>query len=94
VTATGAGAVRVAPGSTGSKTTIHRYLPEFDNEGASFGKQVAVSEALQDLVGRLTERLHEEADARIKEVEARYAAELEARDRTIVEQHTEITGNR
>lgn len=84
-------AVRIALGNTGSKTTIHRYLQELDEEeGAGFGKQVAVSEALQDLVGRLAARLHEEAEARIKETEARCATQLVARDRTIAEQKAEI----
>jgi len=46
-------AVRVALGNTGSKTTIHRYLKELEEEdGQGVGAKVAVSEALQDLVGR------------------------------------------
>ena len=56
-------AVRVALGNTGSKTTIHRYLKELEEEeGQGLGAKVAVSEALQDLVGRLAGRLHEEAE--------------------------------
>ena len=59
-------AVRVALGNTGSKTTIHRYLKELEEEeGQGFGAKVAVSEALQDLVGRLAvlEGLQRDDDA-------------------------------
>ena len=47
-------AVRAELGHTGSKTTIHRYLKEIEEEeGAPSGSKIAVSEALQELVGRL-----------------------------------------
>src|SRR3546814_15616548 len=59
-------ALRVALGNTGSKTTIHRNLKELEEEeGAGVGAQVAVSDALQDLIGRLAGRLTEERDARL-----------------------------
>ncbi|NHZ66579.1 MULTISPECIES: DNA-binding protein [Massilia] len=64
-------AVRVALGNTGSKTTIHKYLKELEEEDGGAGKKGAVSEALQDLVSRLAARLHEEANARIDAVEVR-----------------------
>ena len=61
-------AVRVALGNTGSKTTIHRYLKELEEEeGQGVGAKVAISEALQDLVARLAGRLHEEAEAVVAE---------------------------
>lgn len=70
-------ALRVALGNTGSKTTIHRYLRELEaEEGAGVGAQVAVSDALQDLVTRLAARLHEEAEARITTVREETAAQL------------------
>src|SRR3546814_15190296 len=51
-------ALRVALGNTGSKTTIHRYLKELEEEeGASVGAKVAVSDALQDQIGRVAGRL-------------------------------------
>ncbi|MBK9616761.1 MAG: DNA-binding protein [Uliginosibacterium sp.] len=63
-------AVRAELG-TGSKTTIHRYLKELEEEeGGGVGGGIAVSEALQDLVGRLSARLNDEADARIAETRA------------------------
>jgi len=64
-------AVRVALGNTGSKTTIHKYLKELEEEDGGAGKKASVSEALQDLVSRLAAQLHEEADARIEAAEAR-----------------------
>lgn len=70
-------AVRQELGNTGSKATIHRYLKEIEEEeGGKSGTKVAISEALQDLVARLAERLQMEADARIAEVRAKYVAEL------------------
>ena len=74
-------AVRTELGNTGSKTTIHRYLKELEEEeGDGFGRGVAVSEAIQDLVGRLAQRLHEEAEELISELQARQAEQLAQRD--------------
>jgi chromosome segregation ATPase len=70
-------AVRTELGNTGSKGTIHRYLKEIEEEeGGQTGNQVAVSEALQDLIARLAARLHEEADARFTEATAQHQAQL------------------
>jgi chromosome segregation ATPase len=70
-------AVRVELGNTGSKATIHRFLKEIEEEeGGTTGTRVSVSEAIQDLVGRLAARLNEEADARGLEIQARNAAEI------------------
>ncbi len=55
-------AVRMALGNTGSKTTIHKYLKELEEEEGAGPRKVAISEALQDLVERLAARLREEAD--------------------------------
>lgn len=84
-------AVRAELGNTGSKTTIHRYLRELEEEeGAGFGKKIAVSEALQDLVDRLAARLHEEAEERISEVRDEYTRQIANRDETIAAQKREI----
>lgn len=70
-------AIRVELGNTGSKATIHRYLKEIEEEeGGTVGSKVAVSEAIQDLVGRLAGRLHEEAEAQIAEARTRYTTEI------------------
>lgn len=70
-------AVRAELGNTGSKSTIHRYLKEIEEEdGGRTGTQVAVSEAIMDLAGRLAGRLHDEADARIAEAGEIYRAQI------------------
>ncbi|WP_053068010.1 DNA-binding protein [Vogesella sp. EB] len=70
-------AIRAELGNTGSKTTIHRYLKELEEEeGAGSGAKIAVSEAIQELVGRLAARLHEEADERIAAMAAESATQL------------------
>lgn len=68
-------AIRSELGNTGSKTTIQRYVKEIEEEqGGATGAQVSVSEAIQDLVGRLAARLNEDADARSAEALALSAA--------------------
>jgi SOS-response transcriptional repressor LexA len=62
---------------TGSKSTIHRYLKEIEEEeGGATGTRVAVSEAIQDLVGRLAARVNEEAEERVTAAQARHAEQL------------------
>ncbi|CAM3393607.1 MULTISPECIES: DNA-binding protein [Cupriavidus] len=57
-------AIRIALGNTGSKTTIHRYLKELEEEeGGALQRAGSTSDAILDLVGRLAARLHEEAQA-------------------------------
>lgn len=87
--------VRIELGNTGSKATIHRYLKEIEEEeGGSVGTKVAVSEALQSLIGRLAERLHEEADERITEINAKHAAELQQNSATLDALREEISALR
>ncbi|MBV8625770.1 MAG: DNA-binding protein [Herbaspirillum sp.] len=64
-------AVRIALGNTGSKSTIHKYLKELEQEdgGTEVGKP-SISDALQDLVARLAAGLQQEADARIEAAQA------------------------
>lgn len=70
-------AIRAELGNTGSKTTIHRYLKELEEEEGTGGSaKIAVSEAIQELIGRLAARLHEEADERIAAMAAESAAQL------------------
>lgn len=65
-------AVRVALGNTGSKTTIHKYLKELDEENGGGGK-ASISEALQDMVERLAVQLQEEANSRVDAIQAQSA---------------------
>lgn len=83
-------AVRVALGNTGSKTTIHRYLKELEEEeGQGVGAKIAVSEALQDLIGRLAGRLHEEAETVVGEARQRFEAQLQERTQALEKTHQE-----
>lgn len=67
-------AVRIALGNTGSKTTIHKYLKELEEEdGGTGGRRASISEALQDLVERLAAQLQDEANARADAIQAEYA---------------------
>jgi chromosome segregation ATPase len=62
---------------TGSKSTIHRYLKEIgEEEGPATGSRVAVSEAIQDLVGRLAARVNEEAEERVTAAQSKHAEQL------------------
>lgn len=88
-------AVRAELGDTGSKTTIHRYLKEIDEEeGAGTGTKVAVSEAIQDLVGRLAGRLHEEADGWIAEAATKHRADAERQTEALAALTKEAEGFR
>jgi chromosome segregation ATPase len=74
-------AIRIELGNTGSKGTIHRYLKEIEEEEAGKTTQVKASEAIQELVSRLAERLELEAKERLVAAEALHAqrmAELQA----------------
>jgi len=59
-------AVRVALGNTGSKTTIHKYLKELDEEQGGSSpvgvRQSTISDVLHDLVERLAARLRQESE--------------------------------
>ncbi len=69
-------AIRIALGNTGSKSTIHRYLKELEEEdGASLTRAGSLSDAIQDLVARLAARLHEEAQAVVDQQTATAAAQ-------------------
>jgi chromosome segregation ATPase len=67
-------AVRIALGNTGSKTTIHKYLKELEEEEGGGARKSSISDTLQDLVQRLAARLQEEADLRVAAVSAEYTS--------------------
>src|SRR3990167_737173 len=55
-------AVRLALGNTGSRSTIHRYLRELDEEeGARLGDHPLLSSTLKEMVERLSVQLQTEA---------------------------------
>lgn len=87
-------AVREELGS-GSKTTIHRYLKEIEEEeGPATGSRVAVSEAIQDLVGRLAARVNEEAEERVIAAQARHAEQLAQHQQAAAALKTETQSTR
>ena len=84
-------AVRIALGNTGSKTTIHKYLRELEEEeGGSGGRKASISEALQDLVERLAARLAEEADVRIEQVTQEFHAKEQAHAQAFQQLQSEL----
>ena len=85
-------ALRVELGNTGSKSTIHRYLKELEEEEEQgLGAKVAVSDALQDLIGRLAGRLHEEAEAVVTQAQQRFEVQLQERTQALEQQQQEGT---
>lgn len=71
-------AVRVELGNTGSKTTIHKYLKELEEDDGGQSAKVPLSDALQDLVARLAAQLQEDAEAQIHTIRSA-ASEMEER---------------
>lgn len=70
--------VRIELGNTGSKTTIHRYLKELEEEeGTRLDDAGLLSDTLKDLVGRLAARLHEEAHAIVKQASSQHTAQIQ-----------------
>jgi len=88
-------AVREELGNTGSKGTIHRYLKEIEEEeGPATGTRVAVSEAIQDLVGRLAARVNEEAEERVTTAQAQHAEQLTQHQQAAAALKTEAQSSR
>lgn len=80
---------------TGSKSTIHRYLKEIgEEEGPATGNRVAVSEAIQDLVGRLAARVNEEAEERVISAQAKHAEQLAQHQQAAAALKTEAQSTR
>ncbi|WP_371437697.1 DNA-binding protein [Polaromonas sp.] len=80
---------------TGSKSTIHRYLKEIEEEeGGATGTRVAVSEAIQDLVERLAARVNEEAEERVTTAQARHAEQLTQQQQAAAALKTEAQATR
>ena len=83
--------VRIALGNTGSKTTIHKYLRELEEEeGGGAGRKASISEALQDLVERLAGRLAEEADVRIEQATQEFQAKEQAHAQALRQLQSEL----
>jgi hypothetical protein len=84
-------AVRVALGNTGSQGTIHRYLKEIEEEEVGSPSKINSSEAIQELVLRLAERLGLEARAETDAAAARHAVQVAELSTTIERVREELT---
>ena len=70
-------ALRIELGNTGSKTTIHRYLKELeDQEAARLDDEVLLTRAITEQVARLAASLREDAQSLIEKAEARHLAHV------------------
>lgn len=87
-------AIRIELGNTGSKGTIHRYLKEIEEEESGTTSQVKASEAIQDLVSRLAERLELEAKERLVVAEARHAERLAELQAALDQRQQDLTAAR
>jgi chromosome segregation ATPase len=65
-----------------------------EEEGPATGTRVAVSEAIQDLVGRLAARVNEEAEERVSTAQARHAEQLAQHQQAAAALKTEAQATR
>lgn len=62
--------VRIELGNTGSKTTIHRYLKELEEqEAARLDDEALLSNTLKEMVANIAARLYEEANLIVEEAQ-------------------------
>ncbi|MBR7780230.1 DNA-binding protein [Undibacterium rugosum] len=76
-------AVRIELGNTGSKTTIHKYLKELEEDGDFQGRKVTISDALHDLVERLSVQLEDETNHRLADFEKQQTEMVQVHTNTI-----------
>lgn len=69
--------VRIELGNTGSKSTIHRYLKELEEEASTrLDDEALLSQPIRELVARLASRLQEEAHSIVDESKTRYEYQI------------------
>lgn len=72
-------AIRVELGNTGSKSTIHRYLREIEEEAsARLDDEALLSQPIKELVGRLASTLKQEAQAVIDERNSKHKDQVQS----------------
>lgn len=72
-------AIRVELGNTGSKSTIHRYLREIEEEAsARLDDEVLLSQPIKELIGRLASALKQEAQAAIDESQSKHQHQVQS----------------
>jgi hypothetical protein len=85
-------AVRHALGDSGSKSTIHKYLKELRDEdpGAAVGRE-DTEDALRAIVAQLAERLHANAEERIRALRAAHEQALREKDAELLALRAAVT---
>lgn len=71
-------AIRIELGNTGSKSTIHRYLKELEEEASTrLDDEALLSQPIKELIARLASRLQEEARGIVDESKSRYEHKID-----------------
>ena len=84
-------AIRIELGNTGSKTTIHRYLKELEEEeGTRLDDTALLSETLRNTVATLADQLQKEARQIVKQTAAQHKSEVERLQKQSSEQQQTI----
>jgi polyhydroxyalkanoate synthesis regulator phasin len=77
-------AVRLALGNTGSKSTIHKYLKELDNEeGEGAAPRDDSARQLHELVEQLADTLHLQAEQRLRALRAEHEQAMQHKEREL-----------
>lgn len=90
-------AVRQALGDSGSKSTIHRHLKDLRDEeaaadgGAPGSRREDTAGALHAIVEQLADKLHAQAEERIRALQAAHEAALRGKDDEIARLQASIT---
>ena len=72
-------AIRVELGNTGSKSTIHRYLREIEEEAsARLDDEALLSQPIKELVGRLASVLRQEAQSLVEEHQTKHQSQVKS----------------
>lgn len=72
-------AIRVGLGNTGSRSTIHRYLREIEEEAsARLDDEALLSQPIKELIGRLASVLKQEAQAAIDDSQFKHQHQVQS----------------
>lgn len=86
-------AVRLALGNTGSKSTIHKYLKELDNEdGDGAAPRDDSARQLHELVEQLADKLHLQAEQRMRALRTEYEQAIQHKEGELRELRAQVDG--
>lgn len=72
-------AIRVGLGNTGSRSTIHRYLREIEEEASGrLDDEALLSQPIKELIGRLASVLKQEAQAAIDDSQSKHQHQVQS----------------